>query len=205
MEFCERIPSDQLENKTVLDLGCGPGPNTSTLLSKGCRVIAVDFSKESLAINRKQNMDRHTQVVYVSADLNRIRFAENSVDILVMSDFLQHLGSESIQREFLQNIFKSLKPGGRFYLTFFNINLKNLIKSDTHGTWNEGISYTRNRASKVLSMLPTDIDVTQQVPMNLSSSIALDRICSRLPFADWFARWMLLTGYRRSKGLSSDI
>lgn len=196
-EFLERVPSDHLKNKTVLDLGCGPGPNTIILLSKGCRVIAVDFSKESLALNRNDNMDRLAEVLYVSADLNRIRFAEKTAEILVMSDFLQHLGDRDTQRDFLQSAFRSLKPGGLFYLTFFNINLKNFIKSDINGSWG-GITYMRNRVSDVLPMLPADIVVTQQIPMNLSMSVALDRILSRWPFADFFSRWMLLTGYRRS-------
>lgn len=195
-EFCDGVPRDFLENKIALDLGCGPGPNASILLSKGCKVIAVDFSRQSLVLNQNANLDYLADSLYVCADLNRIRFAENAADVLVMSDFLQHLGDRNRQGEFLQSIFRSLKPGGVFYLTFFNINLKNLIKSDIRGNWGE-ISYMRNRVGDVLRMLPADIVVAQQTPMNLSTSVGMDRILSRLPYADWFARWMLLTGYRR--------
>jgi SAM-dependent methyltransferase len=195
-EFCERAPKNCFENQPVLDLGCGPGPTTAVLLSKGCNVIAVDFSIESLMLNRGDNMTNISRALYVRADLNRIRFAENTAMVLVMSDFLQHLGDQSAQREFLKRVFRSLRPGGLFYLSFFNVNVKNLLRSDIDGSWG-GISYTRNRASDVVAMLPDDIVVSERIPMNISHSVAMDRIYSRLPFADWLSRWILLTGFRR--------
>ena len=81
---------------------------------------------------------RDADVCFVQADLNDTFFVPDSTDVLLMADFLQHLGPEAVQRRFLRNAFEALRPGGRFYLSFFNTNLKNRLKSDINGSFADG-------------------------------------------------------------------
>ncbi len=78
----------------------------------------------------------------------------------MMVDFLQHLGDAATQKDFLHKAFSALKPGGWFYLTFFNTNIVNRLKGDIEGTFADGqIPYRRLSAKEVRAMLPTDVNV----------------------------------------------
>ena len=61
----------------ALDLGCGPGPYTNCLLSRGHTVIAIDFSGVSLEINRKNCTFGVGKGIFVREDLNRLRLLKN--------------------------------------------------------------------------------------------------------------------------------
>lgn len=180
----------------VLDLGCGPGPTTAILLAAGFSVIAVDFSLTSLGLNEEQCRNLG-DVLYVHADLTQVRFAEQCVGGLMMADFLQHLGGADTQRAFLRRAFAALRPGGWFFLSFFNINLKNRFKGDIEGAYANGeIPYRRLTTREVVAMLPAYVEITAVLPMNIFHSAAPDRLVARLPYARHFARMMVICGHK---------
>ena len=53
----------------------------------------IDFSKNSLIINSDDCINGKNEVIFLQEDLNKISFMEGAVDLVVMVDFLQHLGS----------------------------------------------------------------------------------------------------------------
>ncbi len=55
-----------------------------------------------------------------------------------MCDFLQHLGGHEARSAFLSKAFSWLAPGGYFYLSFFNFNIKNYLKGDLRGHFADG-------------------------------------------------------------------
>ncbi len=183
----------------VLDLGCGPGPTTKILLEAGFDCVAVDFSAKSLAIN-KQTCDQIAgNAVFVQADLTKLQFARESVSGLMMADFLQHLSSAQAREKILANAFAALKPGGWFFLSFFNVNIVNWLKGDIHGSFADGtIRYTRLPTQEVKKMLPGDIVIRSSVPMNIFAGAQLDRLCAVLPFAGRLSRMTVFTGFKRS-------
>lgn len=184
-------------NGPVYELGCGPGPFTSKLTERGYDVVAVDFSVRSLEINRAslstQGADR---AAFVHADVNALRMAPESTDLLLMCDFLQHLGNQPVRDAFLQKAFSWLRPGGRFYLTFFNLNVKNRAKKDVRGSFG-AIPYERLRYKEVIGAFPSDIVVESAAPMNIFTSAAADRAATLLPGAALFARMMSISGAKR--------
>lgn len=193
-KFIDNLPT-WTKNKPVLDLGCGPGPFTSIFLKRGYKVVGVDFSKKSLVINNKKNQEYKTKVAFIKADLNKIRIAKKSVSVLIMCNFLQHLGSYNKRALFLKNIFKSLITEGFFILTFLNFNLKNLLKKDRFGSYSKGkIKYERLSAREVIKMLPKGVKINSIVPMNISNKPISDRILSYLPGARYLSRMILITG-----------
>jgi SAM-dependent methyltransferase len=178
--------------RPVLDLGCGPGPTTRMLTDQGFEVIAVDFSRRSLELNAAKS------ALLVQADLRDIRFVENSVDGLMMADFLQHLGDLEVQQKFLNRVFDALASRGWFFLSCFNANIKNLLRHDINGSFASGqISYLRSTPARILKMLPPTVAVDNVRPMNLFHQPKLDDIASRLPLARLIARMIVLTGRKR--------
>jgi predicted RNA methylase len=46
-----------LENKNVLDLGCGNGSQTCEFMNAGCRIVAVDIGFENLSVLAKNSRE----------------------------------------------------------------------------------------------------------------------------------------------------
>jgi SAM-dependent methyltransferase len=181
----------------VFDLGCGPGPTTKLLAEAGYQVRAVDFSSESLRLNRMACKGIEPQPGFECADLRHYEFPPNAADGLMMSDFVQHLGSPDVQRDFLTNAFSALRRGGWFYLSFFNFNFVNRWKGDRSGTFSEGaIAYHRMTSRERLAMLPADIVVERIAYSNISHDPALDRLLCALPGAGLAARWVIMSGQK---------
>jgi len=179
----------------VLDLGCGPGPTTDLLLQAGYEIIAVDFSIRSLSINAQLCGNSSMNALFVQGDLNVIEFENGSFDGIMMADFLQHLGNEATQRAFLHKIFHALKPGGWFYLSFFNMNLFHRFKGDFEGVYGN-IGYRRMSLGEVRNMMPKCALIERESFMNIFYHAGLDNFASGLPFAQCFARMAVIEGYK---------
>ena len=100
-----------------------------------------------------------------------------------------------MQGTFLSKAFEWLAPGGFFYLTFFNFNIKNYLKGDAHGSFARGaIRYERLLHKEVLKALPRNIAVDSVIPLNIFHSVILDRLASGLPGARYLARMIAICG-----------
>jgi 2-polyprenyl-3-methyl-5-hydroxy-6-metoxy-1,4-benzoquinol methylase len=193
-------------SKVALDLGCSAGPYTSLLQTAGFKVIALDISSMPLQLNA-QSCRQHTNAgstVFVQADLNAVDIRPQSVDVLVMADFLQHLGSRVLRERLLRQAFAALRPGGLFCLSFFNMNIKNYLNGDIHGDFAQGsIPYERLSVRNVLSFFPADIEVELRCPMNIFHGASLDAACAKLPGAFFLARMAWITGRKRTSSARS--
>jgi trans-aconitate methyltransferase len=97
-----------LAGERILDLGCGDGALTETLVAAGCSVVAVDASAEQVAAARARGLDarvaraealafdREFDAVFSNAVLHWIKDADGV----------------------LRSVFRALKPGGRFVAEF---------------------------------------------------------------------------------------
>ena len=182
--WMSNIPTKLLKG-SILDFGCGPGPTTKMLLEIGAsKILSVDFSINSLRVNMDACHVHQVKPIYVLQDIRKIRIKKGSVSVLVMADFLQHIINIDDRKAFLKNAFNSLEPGGSFFLSFFNINIKIYLKNDIKGSFNEGaIKYERLNYKEVISHFPKDIIVDKIIPMNISHNAFFDKIVSFLPFS----------------------
>jgi len=194
--FIARHPPSADAN-TVLDLGCGPGPTTALLLEAGFETVSVDFSVQSLALNARLCGAKASNALFVQADLNNVEFAPATFDGLLMADFLQHLGDKRTQGAFLAKAFRALKPGGWFYLSFFNTSLIDRLARDMTGTRRD-IPYWRVPPAEVRGMLPKEVKILNSYFMNLFNDAGLDRIAATLPIARLFARMAVIEGVKES-------
>lgn len=180
----------------ALDLGCGPGPYTRLLADRGLAVLGVDFSDVSLRVNA-EHVGVRNRVGYVQADLNDFFVQPDSVSVLLMADFIQHLGGFEKQKTFLERALSGLRRGGVFYLSFFNANAKNRLKDDLEGSWCDGqIAYRRSTPNDIKRALPGTVRVLREYPMNISHNAVLDRWLSRIPMARHLSRMYVLVGQR---------
>lgn len=104
-----------IEDKRILDLGCGMGLWTTELASYGAHVVALDLSSASVATVRKraERMRLEDRVEPVTASAHALPFAEASFDIVTGHLILHHLDAGIAARE----IARVLRTGGRAVFT----------------------------------------------------------------------------------------
>jgi len=99
---------DPQENELILDLGCGDGTLAIELEKVGAKVIAVDLSKDMVAKSREKGLDAHvmsaTELPYVE-----------KFDAVFSNAVLHWVKDAHLA---VENIYKSLKHGGRFVAEF---------------------------------------------------------------------------------------
>lgn len=81
---------DPREGEYILDLGCGTGRITYKLIDAGCKVVGVDFSKESLKVCE----ERCNAATLIRADVCNLPLKDCSFDKCVSSEVLEHIPSE---------------------------------------------------------------------------------------------------------------
>jgi len=94
----------------VLDLCCGQGNVSEALLSRGCRVVGVDFSPAMLAFARK----RARNATFIETDAQDLPFDDAVFDIVVSNLGVCHIPD---QPRALAEARRVLRCGGRFAMT----------------------------------------------------------------------------------------
>jgi SAM-dependent methyltransferase len=98
----------------ILDAGCGTGRNLGALLEAGALPSGIDFSAGMLAVAQ----DKYPQVELRRADLQEtFPFAEATFDAALCALIGEHLRD---LRSTCSEIFRTLKPGGRFVFSVYH-------------------------------------------------------------------------------------
>jgi SAM-dependent methyltransferase len=87
----------------ALDIGAGAGGNTRVLVDRGWQALALEYSADGAQIAR----ERGIQVV--RADAMAVPIRDESVDLVVAFDVLEHLDDD---RGAAEEIRRVLRPGG---------------------------------------------------------------------------------------------
>lgn len=90
--------------ETLLDLGCGDGALTVTLVERGCRVVGIDSSPDMVTAARALGID--AQVM----DGHALPFSEEFD--AVFSNAALHWMNQP--QQVIGSVWRALKPGGRF-------------------------------------------------------------------------------------------
>ncbi|MBI4810222.1 MAG: class I SAM-dependent methyltransferase [Ignavibacteriales bacterium] len=89
----ERVTRDILKNlrcKSIIEIGCGTGKNTSFLAQIGEKVHAIDFSEGM--INKAKDKLQLQNVTFSIADItNRWHIRDRSADLIVCNLVLEHV------------------------------------------------------------------------------------------------------------------
>ena len=73
-----------LNDKTILDLGCGFGEHCKEFVNLGAKkVVGIDISKKMLEVARKENSDE--RIAYLEMAMEDIDSVEDSFDVVVSS------------------------------------------------------------------------------------------------------------------------
>ena len=113
---------DKLAKQTVLEIGCGAGYGSYMLGEVAERIVTIDRDKESLD-NARKNFGREN-IEYLHADFfDNLPLEENSFDTVISFQVFEHISPKDT-RLFLDKISRLLKPGGIFYMTTPNREIR---------------------------------------------------------------------------------
>lgn len=114
-------------DSVVLDIACGVGYGSFIIAgSELCKkVIAVDGNREALEYGK--NFYSNQKIEYTLSDCNNFEFDENSIDLIVCFETIEHLESDHL---FLKRINNFLKTDGTLICSSPNQEKLQYLKSD---------------------------------------------------------------------------
>jgi ubiquinone/menaquinone biosynthesis C-methylase UbiE len=104
-QFLTLLPS----GGRVLDLGCGPGIDSTGLAARGLHVTGLDITRAMLKIAAEQVSGR-----LVQGDARRLPFQDAAFEGVWASASLLHLPKAQVG-EALRELRRVMRPGGAFY------------------------------------------------------------------------------------------
>ncbi|NCB10133.1 MAG: class I SAM-dependent methyltransferase [Erysipelotrichia bacterium] len=106
LKFLKKVEKYQVEDKNILDLGCGTGRNSNYLAKEGGNVIGIDISKTALMIAKDRARENSLMVDYRLGDIGeKYEIKDNTIDLVLdvtASNSLDEKGRENYLRENLE-------------------------------------------------------------------------------------------------------
>ncbi len=109
------IETLNLDNRKILELGCGAATMTKKIASNGInrKVIASEVDKEQHEENLKLNIDN---IEFILSGAQDIPLEDNSIDIIFMFKSFHHIPKD-LMPQALNEIFRVLKPNALAYIS----------------------------------------------------------------------------------------
>ena len=133
LKFLKKEQKFKIENKKILDLGCGTGRNANYLAEKGNDVVGIEISKTALDVARNRASKLGVKVDYRLGDIGEKYDIEDSSIDLVLDITSSNSLDEKGRKIYLEEVERVLKPSGYFFVRALckdgNKNVKNLLKA----------------------------------------------------------------------------
>jgi SAM-dependent methyltransferase len=102
----------------ILELGCGDGKTTASLVHAGCSVTAIDCSPRAASLCRNSCTDTD-RVGILIADSRKTPFRNESFDIVIASHIIGHLSLAERRRQ-AREVLRLLAYGGTLWFCDFS-------------------------------------------------------------------------------------
>jgi len=124
----------------IIEVGCGGGIFCEYIAQQGYDIIGVDLSSGAINVAREHALINQLKIRYEIASVYQLPFADESFDIVMSSDFLEHI--EDLETA-IYEMSRILKPNGLFIFdtisrnaksvqTFMNLESQGIIPPGTH-------------------------------------------------------------------------
>ena len=165
------------ERRRVIDAACGTGYGSALLAQQGAQVVfGLDLSEE--AINEARRLYQVNNLHFEVADVTRLPIEDEAYDVFVSFETIEHIDNVD---QFLSEVVRVLKPGGRFICSTPNRTLTNAGTRIHDRPFN--MYHLREYTSKELET-------------SLSRYFPSVRLVGQSIYASWYAR--MLNGIGRS-------
>ncbi|MEC3880915.1 class I SAM-dependent methyltransferase [Parapedobacter sp. 10938] len=131
--------------ENLLDIGCGAGNYSLTMLSKipDLNCTLVDLSKPMLdRASERVSQQTNGELVMLQGDIREVELAENHFDIILAGAVLHHLRDDKDWETTFEKLFKLLRPGGCLMIADLVIQNTDVLSEYTwerYGDYLEGL------------------------------------------------------------------
>lgn len=137
LRFIDQCAS--LSGKRVLDVGCGGGILTESMVLKGATVTGIDLGEKALKVARLHSLESGVEVEYRLVAVETLAAeAPESFDVVTCMEMLEHVPDPAAV---IRACAQLVKPGGHVFFSTINRNPKAYL-------------YAVVGAEYVLNMLP---------------------------------------------------
>ena len=106
------IVKNYVKDKIVLDIACGEGYGSALLCENAKQVYGVDIDEKSVDLASKKYIKKNLS--YLVGDVTEISFDDNSIDIIVSFETIEHHNKHD---EMMLEFKRVLKPDGILFLS----------------------------------------------------------------------------------------
>jgi 2-polyprenyl-3-methyl-5-hydroxy-6-metoxy-1,4-benzoquinol methylase len=105
----------------ILDVGCGTGRHSIELAKRGYKVVGIDLSLSQLAHAKEKAKLSKVRVDFIQKDARDFDYKEGFDHALMLCEgAFSLMETDKMNYVILENVFKSIKPSGKFIFTALN-------------------------------------------------------------------------------------
>ena len=148
-------PDDRL-----LEAGCGTGRMTKALAASVRELIAIDFSFESLRVNRQKLIAAGVENVHlVQANLCSLPFQSAIFNRVVSCQVLEHVPDDDSRRTAVAELARVVRPQSTVVLSAYQHSLATRLFGQKQGEHDGGIPFFRFESKELKELLETSLQV----------------------------------------------
>jgi len=115
----------ELNNKTVLDVGCGGGILSESMATRGAHVTGIDMGAAPLNVAKLHLLESGQEVDYQQVTVEDLAIDKPAhYDVVTCMEMLEHVPDPS---SIIKSCFKLVKPGGHVFFSTINRNPKSYL------------------------------------------------------------------------------
>lgn len=124
VERMRLVENKDVNNKNILDIGCGFGWCAWNLLQRGAKSITgIDISNDASEVFKAIH---NTKIKFRQASALDLPFTSNKFDTVVSWETIEHV-PKNTEAQMLSEVFRVLKPGGVFYMSTQHRNIVSTV------------------------------------------------------------------------------
>ncbi len=116
LELIKRFGGD-MAHRSILEISCGMGGTLVALAQAGAHPVATEFNRDYCHIAKARGARYDLNLPIFNAVGEAIPFADNSFDLAICWDIVEHVQNPA---HMLAELRRVIKPGGRVLLTIIN-------------------------------------------------------------------------------------
>ncbi len=111
-----------LENKEVIDVGCGGGILSESMAKAGAKVTGIDMGKAPLNVAKLHALESGVEINYLQSTAEDIAIQyPQKFDVVTCLEMLEHVPNP---QSVIESCYKLVKPGGHVFFSTINRNPK---------------------------------------------------------------------------------
>ncbi|VAW90867.1 3-demethylubiquinol 3-O-methyltransferase @ 2-polyprenyl-6-hydroxyphenyl methylase [hydrothermal vent metagenome] len=115
----------KLDNKKVIDVGCGGGILTESMAAAGAQVTGIDMGEAPLAVARLHQHETNVKINYQKSTAENFAAQKpESFDVVTCMEMLEHVPQPA---SVIEACARLVKPGGHIFFSTLNRNPKSFL------------------------------------------------------------------------------